>query len=103
MRCSSWCSVTVPGALWQVVREAEKALKMSQRKDYYKILSLDRSANIRDIKRVRRKLACRHETRMSAQWQAFKPHCAASATYARLAVADHWFLHSAICQPVRNA
>jgi hypothetical protein len=38
--------------LWQALREAEKALKMSQRKDYYKILSLDRSANVRDIKRV---------------------------------------------------
>ena len=25
------------GASWQVLREAEKALKMSQRKDYYKI------------------------------------------------------------------
>ena len=42
----------VTGLLWQALREAEKALKMSQRKDYYKILSLDRSANIRDIKRV---------------------------------------------------
>ena len=29
---------------------------MSQRKDYYKILSLDRSASIRDIKRVRSKV-----------------------------------------------
>ena len=26
---------------------------MSERKDYYKILSLDRSADVRDIKRVR--------------------------------------------------
>ncbi len=37
----------------QVLREAEKAKKMSERKDYYKILSLDRSADVRDIKRVR--------------------------------------------------
>ena len=51
----------------QVLREAEKAKKMSERKDYYKILSLDRSADVRDIKRVRTPSCCHIQP-------AHKPH-----------------------------
>ena len=36
----------------QVFQEAERALKISKRKDYYKALGVDPSASSRDIKRV---------------------------------------------------
>lgn len=38
----------------QILQEAERKLKMSKRKDYYKMLSVEQSASSRDIKRVRR-------------------------------------------------
>jgi DnaJ family protein C protein 3 len=38
-------------------REAEKQLKMSKRKDYYKILGVDKQASTRDIKKAYKALA----------------------------------------------
>jgi DnaJ family protein C protein 3 len=40
-----------------LLRDAEKRLKMSQRKDYYKILQVSVDANDRDIKASYRRLA----------------------------------------------
>ncbi|KAI8472987.1 MAG: DnaJ-like protein [Monoraphidium minutum] len=37
--------------------EAEKRLKMSQRKDYYKILGVDKNADVRDVKKAYKRLA----------------------------------------------
>lgn len=41
----------------QVLMKAEKALKMSQRKDWYKILGISKMASIAEIKRAYKKLA----------------------------------------------
>lgn len=41
----------------QLYQEAEKRLKMSQRKDYYKILAVDRYADVKDIKKAYKRLA----------------------------------------------
>jgi DnaJ family protein C protein 3 len=41
----------------QLLREAEHQLKLSKRKDYYKILGLDKSADVRDIKKAYKTLA----------------------------------------------
>lgn len=38
----------------QALREAEKAASMAARKDYYKILGVDRQCDDRDIKKARR-------------------------------------------------
>ncbi len=42
------------------IRNAELELKKSKRKDYYKILGLDKSAGEADIKKAYRKLAIVH-------------------------------------------
>jgi preprotein translocase subunit Sec63 len=44
----------------QLYREAEKQLKMSKRKDYYKILGVDKQASTRDIKKAYRNLATQY-------------------------------------------
>lgn len=44
----------------QLLQEAERQLKMSTRKDYYKILDIDKSAGEREIKRAYRSLAMIH-------------------------------------------
>jgi DnaJ family protein C protein 3 len=46
--------------LRQMLQEAEVKLKMSTRKDYYKILGVDKSAGEREIKRAYRSLAMVH-------------------------------------------
>mmetsp|Transcript_4267 Transcript_4267/g.12039 ORF Transcript_4267/g.12039 Transcript_4267/m.12039 type:complete len:480 (-) Transcript_4267:132-1571(-) len=45
------------GQVHQILQEAERLLKMSKRKDYYKILQVDRRADEPTIKRQYRKLA----------------------------------------------
>ena len=40
--------------MMQALREAEKAASMAARKDYYKILGVDRQCDDRDIKKARR-------------------------------------------------
>lgn len=47
-------------AVHEVMQEAEKRLKMSKRKDYYKILGIEKTASDREIKRVFRALAMKH-------------------------------------------
>ena len=42
------------------IRNAELELKKSQRKDYYKILKVEKDASENDIKRAYRKLAIKH-------------------------------------------
>jgi DnaJ family protein C protein 3 len=44
----------------QLFHEAEKREKMAQRKDYYKILQVDKSADARDVKRAYKRLAVQH-------------------------------------------
>lgn len=44
-------------ACFQLLQESEKQLKMSLRKDYYKILGVDKSAGDRELKRAYRDLA----------------------------------------------
>ena len=53
---------TYPGepGIQRDVRTAELELKKSKRKDYYKILSVDRDANEGDIKKAYRRLAIVH-------------------------------------------
>lgn len=46
--------------LRSLYQEAERRLKMSQRKDYYKILGVDRAADVRDIKKAYKRLAVQH-------------------------------------------
>jgi hypothetical protein len=41
----------------QLLHEAEKRLKMSQRKDYYKILGVEKDADLRTVKRAYKKMA----------------------------------------------
>lgn len=41
----------------EVLMKAEKALKISKRKDYYKILAISKHASAADIKRAYKKLA----------------------------------------------
>ena len=41
----------------QLAREAERRLKMAKRKDYYKVLGIDKTAGDREIKRAYRDLA----------------------------------------------
>lgn len=41
----------------EAVMRAEKALKISKRKDYYKILGISKTASAADIKRAYKKLA----------------------------------------------
>lgn len=43
-----------------LVRETEKRLKMSKRKDYYKILEVHRTADTADIKKAYRSAARKH-------------------------------------------
>uniref|UniRef100_A0A383VTQ7 J domain-containing protein n=1 Tax=Tetradesmus obliquus TaxID=3088 RepID=A0A383VTQ7_TETOB len=45
------------GEMHQLYREAEKQLKISKRKDYYKILNVDKQASPRDIKKAYKALA----------------------------------------------
>lgn len=44
----------------KLVRETEKRLKMSKRKDYYKILDIHRTADTADIKKAYRSAAKKH-------------------------------------------
>ncbi len=53
---------------------------MSERKDYYKILSLDRSADVRDIKRVRASVL---HTRCCPVWPRRRARCQAYETLLR--------------------
>lgn len=55
------------GAFHQMARDAERRLKMSKRKDYYKILGVDKDAAVPDIKRAYRDLAKKyHPDKVSA-------------------------------------
>lgn len=44
----------------QSLKDAEKQLKLSKRKDYYKILGIDKTASQDEIKRAYRKKAMLH-------------------------------------------
>ena len=44
----------------QSLKEAEKQLKLSKRKDYYKILGIDKTASQDEVKRAYRKKAMLH-------------------------------------------
>jgi len=48
------------GQVQEGLRRANKLLKMAQRKDYYKILGVSKTANQKDIKRAYRSLALKH-------------------------------------------
>ncbi|KXZ44221.1 hypothetical protein GPECTOR_71g582 [Gonium pectorale] len=59
------------GEFHELAREAERQLKVSKRKDYYKILGLDKSAGDREIKRAYRELAKKyHPDKVSADERA---------------------------------
>lgn len=59
-RCGTPPSSPHPPSHPQLLHEAEKKQKMAERKDYYKILGVDREADIRDIKRAYKKAAVQH-------------------------------------------
>ena len=44
----------------QAVKDAEHKLKLSKRKDYYKILDVSKTATEMEIKKAYRKMALRH-------------------------------------------
>ncbi|GFR39803.1 hypothetical protein Agub_g291 [Astrephomene gubernaculifera] len=56
------------GEFHELYREAERRLKMSKRKDYYKILGVDSSASDRDVKKAYRDLARKyHPDKVTAE------------------------------------
>ncbi|KAG2448958.1 hypothetical protein HYH02_005712 [Chlamydomonas schloesseri] len=56
------------GEFHELAREAERRLKMAKRKDYYKVLGVDKSAGDREIKRAYRELAKKyHPDKVSAE------------------------------------